>query len=42
MHMLMAADRVEYRQLEALLLRVQSRVGSAAEFQHRPHKHPAK
>ena len=27
MHMLMAADRVEYRQLEALLLRVQSRFG---------------
>jgi len=42
MHMLMAADRVEYRQLEALLLRVQSRVGSAAEFQHRPRKHFAK
>jgi hypothetical protein len=42
MHMLMAADRVEYRQLEALLLRVQARVGSAAEFQHRPPRHPAK
>ena len=42
MHMLMAADRVEYRQLEALLLRVQPRVGSAAEFRHRPDKHPAK
>ena len=42
MHMLMAADRVEYRQLEALLLRAQSRFGSAADLRHRPQKHPAR
>jgi len=41
MHMLMAADGVEYRQLETLLQRAQSKFGVAADLQHRPHKHPA-
>ena len=42
MHMLMEADGVEYRQLEAVLLRAQSRFGFAADLRHLPQKHPAK
>ena len=35
MHMLMAADRVEYRDLEAVLQRARSQLGSSVHLRHR-------